>query len=200
VMRVGNGGEEGGVNPWRRLDQREDGQRGDVFEVRAERLPFPGGFGPAFARGVLGGGGVINHAHRGVGLRMLIAGRAGADFGGGTLAIIEKKFRCVGAGAGAGQNCASSLRLRIAPATRQFPGRTTGARHHPHGWATGNLSAYRKNPWRAWRLTGIHSAETEFTSDRSVAVCWRAGVWLPARFFISATARRQARARHFSES
>ncbi len=77
VMRVGNGGEEGGVNPWRRLDQREDGQRGDVFEVRAERLPFPGGFGPAFARGLFGGGGVINHAQRGVGLRILIAGGGG---------------------------------------------------------------------------------------------------------------------------
>jgi hypothetical protein len=45
--------------------------------VRAERLRFPGGFGPAFARGVFGGGGVINHAHRGVGLRMLIAGGGG---------------------------------------------------------------------------------------------------------------------------
>jgi len=94
------------------LDQREDGERGDVFEVRAERLRFPGGFGPAFARGLFGGVGVINHAQRGVGLRMLIAGRAGADFGGGALAIVEKKFRCVGPGAGAGQNCAASHRFR----------------------------------------------------------------------------------------
>ena len=38
------------------------GERGDVFEVRAERLPLPGGFGQAFSLGVFGGVSVIDHA------------------------------------------------------------------------------------------------------------------------------------------
>ena len=49
------------------------GEPRDVFEMRAERLPLPGGFGQAVALGVFGGVSVINHAQNGGGLRMIIA-------------------------------------------------------------------------------------------------------------------------------
>ena len=111
------------------------GERRDVFEMRAERLPFPGGFGQAFALGVFGGVGVINHAQRGGGLRMIIA--RGWDIGRGTLEIVGKT-RSRGERRGGRW---AELRL-IASVSQQYTGRTTGARHGARGRATANVSVY----------------------------------------------------------